>query len=161
MATSPKTKNRIKYLEYIENSAIPYIETNYRVDSADRTLTGASASGLFGTWVLLNKPELFKNYILLSPNYRYDNKVILKKEENYFRKNKDLNANVYIATGSLENIPYMRHNMISEMYEFAVQLESRKYKSLQLEYELIENSIHGTSGQLGLLKGIFHFFFNK
>ncbi|WP_425636500.1 alpha/beta hydrolase [Algoriphagus yeomjeoni] len=56
---NPEAKN---FLSFIGSELIPYIEKKYR-SNGERTLRGTSLSGLFVMYAMLEKPELFNNYI--------------------------------------------------------------------------------------------------
>jgi predicted alpha/beta superfamily hydrolase len=57
-----------RFLDFIEGELIPLIERRYRI-APNRTLTGYSLGGLFGTYVLFHRPGLFQSYMLGSPSY--------------------------------------------------------------------------------------------
>jgi len=95
------------HLDFIRNDVIRYIDNNYRTDTDSRTYFGYSLSGEFGAYILLTKPETFDNYIIGSPSIK--NEVPLLSELNTAfgsfestDRNSSLNANVFIAHGSLE-----------------------------------------------------------
>ncbi len=60
------------YLDFLKTQVLPVIEKTYRIDANRRTLAGQSYGGLFGGWVLLTEPALFRNYILTSPSLWYN-----------------------------------------------------------------------------------------
>jgi predicted alpha/beta superfamily hydrolase len=90
-----------QHMEFIEGSVIKHMDKNYRTDPNDRTFVGNSLGGLFGTYILLTKPSLFKNYILGSPSYWFDNKFIFRLEKTV--KAKNITANVFISIGERES----------------------------------------------------------
>ena len=51
------------YIDYLETELLPFIQANYRIKPYI-TLIGHSYGGLLGAHILLEKPELFNNYIL-------------------------------------------------------------------------------------------------
>ena len=61
-----------KFLSFICEELIPFIESNYRVSSSDRTIAGVSASGLFTLYTLFKKPETFQRYFAGSPSINWD-----------------------------------------------------------------------------------------
>ena len=148
------------YLKFLKDEVFPYIESNYRAVKGERTYTGSSAGALFGSWVLVNEPSIFQNYILISPPIRFDEKVILEMEAAYAKKNKQLKAKVYLAVGSLEMPPYLNEeNMVRELYEFVNALNSRNYEFLDLKYDVLDNALHVTAFPVGLMKGSHWLFF--
>jgi len=129
------------FLSFLEEELIPNIESSYRVDSI-RVLAGISYSGLFTMYALFNKPSLFNNYLIGSPSMYYDNEVIFKYEEEYARKNDDLDANVFLSVGSLEAGFDMFPGMVSNVEKLSLVLKNRKYNKLKLTTCLFENETH-------------------
>lgn len=56
-----------KFLKFLKSELFPYIESNYNVNS-HRTLIGHSNGGTLALSALFNQPELFNNYLAISPN---------------------------------------------------------------------------------------------
>ena len=65
-ATVLTTSGAGRFLRYIEEEVIPYIDSHYRV-TPYRILAGHSLGGLFALYVKETKPELFPAMILISP----------------------------------------------------------------------------------------------
>jgi len=59
-----KTDN---FLKFMQQELIPYIDKNYST-YPHRTLIGHSNGGTLSLYALFNKPELFNNYLTISPN---------------------------------------------------------------------------------------------
>jgi predicted alpha/beta superfamily hydrolase len=86
-----------KFMAFIENELQPYIEKKYKTNK-QRTLIGQSLAGLFVAEVLLKKPGLFDNYIVISPSLWWDDESLLKNSTAQLQQqNKPLN--IYIAVG--------------------------------------------------------------
>jgi predicted alpha/beta superfamily hydrolase len=104
---SSNQENQAKYqfgqanshLAFIHNDIFSYIENNYRTDTSQRTYFGYSLGGLFGAYVLVTKPETFKNYILGSPSVRNLSQIKAVASKTHEK----LNANVFISYGSNED----------------------------------------------------------
>jgi hypothetical protein len=54
-----------RFLKVLETEVFPLVESSYRA-SADRVITGASAGGLFVSYALLERPDLFSGYVASS-----------------------------------------------------------------------------------------------
>jgi predicted alpha/beta superfamily hydrolase len=96
------------FLNFIDDELIPYIDSNYRTHPY-RIIAGHSLAGLFVTYVLLDRPELFGGYIAISPTLGWDNGFILDRERSFFNKHSKLDKFLYITLGdegerSLSNI---------------------------------------------------------
>lgn len=70
------------YIAFIKNELFPYIENNYRVDTADKCFYGHSLGGLLGAHILIDHPDLFNRYILGSPTLWWDNFEVVKRLSN-------------------------------------------------------------------------------
>ncbi len=67
-----------EFADFIEDELIPFVEAKYPVTNY-RTLTGHSYAGLFTLNMLLNRPQLFANYIAIDPTLDWDNQKFLKE----------------------------------------------------------------------------------
>ncbi|MDX1673216.1 MAG: alpha/beta hydrolase-fold protein [Longimicrobiales bacterium] len=69
--------NAEKFLAYVRNEVVPYVESNYRV-LPHRTAIGHSLSASFLVWTMLNETELFDNYIAVDPNLAFDDQRLVR-----------------------------------------------------------------------------------
>jgi len=90
------------HLTFIRNDVIKFVEKNYRTDPENRTYFGYSLGGLLGTYILLEQPDTFKNYILGSPSLKRNIPYLPELEPNATSKHKGLKANVFLSFGSME-----------------------------------------------------------
>ena len=70
--------NLNNFLAYVKNEVIPYVESNYRI-LPGKTAVGHSLSASFVVYALTQYPEMFDNYVAVSPNLEYDDEFLLKK----------------------------------------------------------------------------------
>ena len=140
------------FLQFILNELIPIIEKDYQVDPSKRSLAGHSFGGLFATFVLLEKPGLFSNYIIGSPTLVYGNRFIFKREKQFAKRYKRLAANVYLSAGELEEGP--QETTVTDMLRFAVTLQSRNYKGLTLRKQILADLNHCEVVAPGFLAGL-------
>jgi len=139
-----------QFTKVLREEIIPFIDKEYRTSEENRTLAGTSFGGLYTHYALFNANDLFHNYIICNPSYWYDNEWSYKNEENYFKKNNSLNANVYLVSGSLDNVK--AHD------KMAKQIKSRNYKNLNFESHISEGFGHGGAKAEGYAKGLLHVF---
>jgi hypothetical protein len=145
-----------EFILLIKNQIIPFLENNFRTSSG-HTIVGHSFGGVFTCFALLKYPEIFSNYIAISPIL--DSRYYIKKEmfcgEYSFIEGK--NINVYIAIGSLED-----DNRTTNYIE-NLEKECRKiinHKQIIGKFELIEGEDHVSVALSGMLRG-FRFINNK
>ena len=131
-----------QFIEFLKQELIPSISSTYRVND-DRTIVGHSLGGLFAYYCLFNSPDLFKNYLAVSPSLWYDNEFVFKQEESSFSSNKVLPSRIYSAVGELETRTNgMYHEMVQEHSRFTKQLQGRTYPQLKLKAETLPEENH-------------------
>jgi len=107
MKMVPQSGNASKFLAFIKNELVPYIEARYRTDRHDRTLMGSSLGGLFTLYAMFHETDLFTRYVLTSPSLQWDSGVMNTYEEAYHSKRTDLPVRLFMAIGELEGIDDM------------------------------------------------------
>ncbi|GAA4782052.1 alpha/beta hydrolase [Lysobacter hankyongensis] len=136
------------YRDYIERDVFPLIAREYRVDMQRKIYIGHSLGGLFGTYVLLTKPAMFRHYILGSPSLWFDRRTIFDLEAEYAAAHRDLSADVLLSIGAYEttgNGPrYLGTDMVGDMHRFERVLESRGYPALRVDSEVLPDEDHLT-----------------
>lgn len=145
------------YLEAIRSTIIPRVETAYRTDPSRRTLAGHSFGATFGAYVLLNEPDLFANYILVSPALWYAGHAIAGFETRYAGTHDDLKARVYMAVGDLEGPKggLKSLDLVNDQIAFAAKLRSRGYDSLVLRDEVLSGGVnHATAFPVAWLRAL-------
>lgn len=148
------------YLEFIERELIPFIETTYRADPQRRALGGHSLGGLFGSYVLFSRPELFQHYILSSPSFWFHENVTWSFEEAYAADHEDMPAKVYLSVGGLENPADggSSYEMVADVFEFERRLRSREYEGLEIRATAVDGLNHETVFPVVLLNALlWHF----
>ena len=70
-----------KFINFIEKELQPYIEKKYRTTDS-KTIIGQTLGGLLATEILMKKPKLFNQYIIVSPDLWWDNASILQLKPN-------------------------------------------------------------------------------
>jgi len=95
----PTTGSSVKFMSFIEKELQPYIQKKYKSNST-KTIIGQSLGGLFATEVLLKKPYLFDNYIIVSPSLWWDNESLLTFAPGLLAKQPNKKSKVYISVGS-------------------------------------------------------------
>jgi predicted alpha/beta superfamily hydrolase len=153
------------YRDYIETRVFPLIAANYRADMRRVTYIGHSYGGLFGAYVLLTKPGLFRNYILGSPSLWFDRHSIFGVEVEHGDRLRTAEANVFMLTGGYETVRpeplyEKKHDLVADMRRLEQTLRSRGHPRLTISSEVVEGEDHltvypdvVTRGLLKLLPG--------
>jgi len=144
-----ETGHADRFLEFIRDELIPFIETNYRVSPNDRAIHGTSLGGLFTMYTLLKHPELFQRYFASSPSINWEETLMYKLEKDLAASHKDLPVNLFMCVGGLE-----REYYIKNMKKMSELLRSRNYPNLKLQTHIFENESHGTTVSASLGRGL-------
>jgi predicted alpha/beta superfamily hydrolase len=143
----PQSGGADKFLSVIKDEIFPIVESNYRVDTNDKTLVGCSLGGLFTLYTLFTHSDMFNRYIAASPAFMWDNNVLNKYEEQYHANASNPNAKLFMCVGGVEL-------NAAEFEKFASFLNNRHYTNLQIESKVLENTGHsGTKGE-GYARGL-------
>lgn len=140
------TGGALKFSKFIEYELFPYINKNFRTKKNEKAIYGHSYGGLFGTYILLNKPNLFNKYLLLSPSLWFNENMLLKQiEETDF----DIGDNMlYMASGELEP------RIDTLQAEFIKILKSKNIDLTKLKSEIKENETHRRIFGVGFTNGL-------
>ena len=126
------------FFSFLKNELIPYIDSNYRTISGDRTINGYSIGGLFALYTLFTHPETFNRYIIGSPYLSWNNGSIYNYEENSPEKIGDKDIKIFISVGGDES----DNKYFNPINEIVTKMQERKYSGLQLETKVFDGSTH-------------------
>ncbi|KAK9762208.1 hypothetical protein K7432_012286, partial [Basidiobolus ranarum] len=88
-----------KFIKFIEKELQPYVQKKYRT-SGSKTIIGQSLGGLLTTEILLKKPTLFNNYVIVSPSLWWDNESLLTKAPGLLKAGRSKNIKVFLTVGT-------------------------------------------------------------
>ncbi|MCX6144736.1 MAG: alpha/beta hydrolase-fold protein [Ignavibacteriales bacterium] len=143
---SPQSGGAQKFLAFIKNELIPFVESKYRVTKNDKTLIGSSYGGLFTLYALFHETALFHRYVLTSPSLGWDNGITSTYEKNRADKEHQLPVRLFMAIGELEGI--------SGFQNFADRLKARNYEGLEFQTRVLEGMGHSGGKAEGYSRGL-------
>lgn len=132
------TPQAAAFLQFFQQELIPFVESTYRVDNADRTLAGYSAGALFVLYTFFQRPILFRRYIAIEG---FDQRFVAI-EENFSAGTQNLSDKQFVSVGH------------DNMFEFASRLQTRGYPGLAVEHVHLSPLGHFAVGAEGLTKGL-------
>lgn len=157
------------FLEFIENELKPFVENRYRVDPQRSSLFGHSYGGLFTTYALFHRPEVFENYLIASPSLWWRGNAI-QKEEPFLASNLEMARRwptVYLTSGQYEQAlaPHLRNSeagrrkepilleraMVDRARELSIRLAAL---GVDCRYENFLGSNHGDAAFYHLLHAL-------
>ncbi|MCZ6709323.1 MAG: alpha/beta hydrolase-fold protein [Gammaproteobacteria bacterium] len=180
---SPQLGGAPAFLEFLTNELKPALSRQYPVADGDSTLVGVSLGGLFGGWTLLSAPEAFRNFVLCSPSFWWNQEEIWSVEQILASSSTDLPASVFLSAGALETaegsrsqLMAMSENLEGDMRrgvdamidaydqfgwprmseittEFAHRLRARKYPSLRIHCHNMPDETHTSVGPGAIARG--------
>ena len=149
LAANPDTGDAGAFLTFLADTIIPTIDARYRTLPTDRGLFGHSIGGLFALYALVDRPDVFRRYIVSSPSLWWDGAVILQHERRFSQNRTALPRSIFMSVGSEEPA-----DMLEFFKPFADALKSRGYASLQFETAVLPSERHFTAFSAAFLRGL-------
>jgi uncharacterized protein len=151
----------VRFRNFIANEVIPFMATNFPI-TADRTFIGHSYGGLFGTYVLLTEPELFKRYVIVSPSLWYGDRLIFNVERKTASTRRDIDRSIerhaFFAIGGAETRQAMGAPMVEQLKQFVNSLEARKDPALSLALRVYPEETHASVFPGAVARGLLAIF---
>jgi uncharacterized protein len=152
------------YLTRLKSNIIPFIESEYPVDSSFRCILGASSAGHFAIGTIFREPGLFNGIIALSPDMGGYNGWLLRKENEFYESRRtlcnkllglgvELNVKLFIGVGGCDEPRLLR-----DANAFDKQIDSHKYRFLEKQLRIIDGEKHGGAKAEGMNRGLRHVF---
>lgn len=122
--------NMENFYKYVKNEVIPYVESNYRV-LPQRMAVGHSLGASFLLYAMTESPDIFDNYVAISPNMEYDNNFILNRlksldintlnsKKYFYMSHADEGAWGWGASNK-EAYTHLRNKLDSEKFEVTIE----------------------------------------
>ncbi len=125
------------FINFLGKELQPFVEKNYKTNG-EATLIGQSLGGLLASEVWLKKPQLFDNYIIVSPSLWWDDERLVKsatvKQMQAIKEDKK----VFLAVGDEHWIMRQTADQLSH------PLRAAENKKIKFTYELFPNEDHAT-----------------
>ncbi len=134
----PTTGKSEYFINFLEKELIPFIEKKYNVDKR-RILIGQSLGGLLATEVLLKKPTIFTDYLIVSPSLWWDNESMLDNASKLLDKTNDFSARIYVSVGEEE--PKIMRKEAKAIFK---KLSKSSKNKLKLKFNLMGNEDHAS-----------------
>jgi predicted alpha/beta superfamily hydrolase len=126
------------FVKFIKSELFPVINKTYRTNPDSDAISGLSFGGLLSSYILFTQPEMFKDYIIIAPTLVWNDKNILKLENEYFNNHKELNKTIYIAYGSLDYKDWV----INPTDEFIQIVKTHNYLGLKFVPKIFDGETH-------------------
>lgn len=140
----PTTGHSDKFISFIEKELEPYIQSKYKTNNS-KTIIGQSLGGLLAAEILIKKPTLFSQYIIISPSLWWDNGSLLNQESKISESNFNQHTNVYIAVGKegltpteIPRVMEVDANLLTE------KINGFKNNNVKVYFDFLPQENHGT-----------------
>ena len=136
-----------KFLSFIADELLPTVDRNYRTRPY-RVLIGHSFGGLFAVYAMLNRPEVFKGYLVISPSLWWDDQLLVKAAQPFFAAHKDLRADLYMTMANEGDA------MLGGAWKLSAVLEESKLPELRWQFKRSPEEDHGTIPYMSTYEGL-------
>ncbi len=150
----PTSGGAEKFVAFLATELIPFVDKTYRT-TGRRILFGQSLGGLLASKVLLEKPALFTDYILVSPSLWWNREALLEAAPELLKKNAAPGRKVYLSVG--EEHP----QMVANARELAKLLGAAPWTGLEFRFDFLDHENHATAGHISLYRGLEFLFAKK
>lgn len=133
----PTSGGSPKFINFLENEVQPLVEKQYKTNE-HKTIIGQSLGGLLATEILIKKPDLFNDYIIVSPSLWWDQQTLVDSAADFFKQHQDLNKKIYVSLGK-------EHPVMHEVADKLVEaIRNSGNEKITLFYEPILHEDHAT-----------------
>lgn len=144
-----------EFMEFLAQVLIPYMEHQFAVNPyrTGRTLLGHSLGGLFVAHAFVSHPDLFANYLMLSPSVWYDDALVLHSEQD---RREELSAHTHLV--------YLSHGELEPAQLFTAMLGDRlerHYPGSDVKLDVIRRRNHSSSASPAITAGLEYYFDNR
>ncbi|MBK0404506.1 alpha/beta hydrolase [Adhaeribacter sp. BT258] len=147
-ADFPTTGSSEKFIRFLEQELQPFVNRQYLTNNS-KTIIGQSLGGLLATEILFKRPDLFDQYIIVSPSLWWDNESLLKVKPHPQATRKA----IYIAVGKEGEV---MERTAKELYE-----KLKPQHKAPLHYTFLAEQDHGDALHLGVYKAFEQLFRTK
>jgi len=141
----PTSGGSAAFIAFLEKELQPFINQKFKTNGYN-TIIGQSLGGLVATEILMTKPQLFDDYIIVSPSLWWDNEKLVNKASAYFKEHQDLGKRVFVSLG--KEHPLM-HKVADELVK---SMRESGNKKLIVYYDPILDEDHATILHLAVYK---------
>ncbi|RZK73106.1 MAG: alpha/beta hydrolase [Pedobacter sp.] len=140
----PTSGGSKSFIAFLEKELQPFIQSRYQTNTS-KTIIGQSLGGLLATEILLKKPTLFTQYIIISPSLWWDNGSLLALSSNLLTDGFAQETEVYIGVGK-EGLTPGQTNRVMEVDAnlLAEKLKVAKSKNVHIHFDYLPAEDHAT-----------------
>ena len=145
--TSGKSK---VFINFLETELKPLIDKNYRTNGI-KTLIGQSLGGLLATEILFKSPDMFNNYIIVSPSLWWNEESLPNIEPLPYSTHKK----IFVGVGKEGDV---MENSAKNLYKILKEVNN---KNTELYYQFFEKQNHADTLHIAVYAAFEKMFMNK
>ncbi len=145
--TSPTSGGADRFVAFLESDLLPWVDARYRT-TAGRTLIGQSFGGLLATQILLEKPALFTQYIIVSPSLWWDGEALLHGATQRVAAHPAPDRAVYLS------VAREGAEMTAADTRLAAMLRDAHWPGLRVKLDTLPDETHATSLHISVYNGL-------
>ena len=145
VASLPTSGGAEAFLNFLENELQPFIEKRFHT-KGPKTIIGQSMGGLIATEILMKRPQLFDDYIIVSPSLWWDQQSLVKTADDYFKKRNDLEKRVFVSLGKEHPVMHQVADMLVDA------MRNSGNEKMTVFYEPILEEDHATILHMAVYK---------
>ncbi|MEO7140866.1 MAG: alpha/beta hydrolase-fold protein [Ferruginibacter sp.] len=142
----PTTGRSENFINFLEKEVQPFIANNYKT-TASSTIIGQSLGGLVATEILFKRPELFTNYLIISPSLWWDNESLLRVYPKINAPIFTKATSIYIAVGK------EGEKMVGDAKKLESILRNARKKNVTVNFEYFNAENHASILHNAVYKG--------
>jgi predicted alpha/beta superfamily hydrolase len=140
----PKNGGSAQFIGFMEKELQPYIQQKYGAGK-NNTLIGQSLGGLLATEILFTKPELFNQYIIISPSLWWRDGYLLKADAAICKPGYKTTTKIYIGVGKEGSIDGSKqHVMETDARLLADKISKTASKNVGVFFDYLPDEDHAT-----------------
>ena len=140
----PKNGGSASFISFIENELQPYIDKKFSTNR-NNTLIGQSLGGLLATEILFTKPQLFNQYIIISPSLWWRDGYLLSTHSQVLSAGYSKPTKIYIGVGKEGSIDGSKnHIMEKDAKLLADKIKRGAPKNVSVSFNYLPDEDHAT-----------------
>lgn len=133
----PQYGKSADYIDFLEKELQPFISKNFHTNG-QKTVIGESLAGLLSTEILLKRPYLFNNYIIISPSLWWGEQQLLTDGGKLLQQNLKKAVHVYLGVPAKEE-DIMMYNEAERFYQLL-----KKQNNITSTFDYMPEETHAT-----------------
>ncbi|NUZ11026.1 esterase [Pseudoalteromonas sp. McH1-7] len=143
----PQFGKTTEFTNFLTQELFPFIESRYSL-KPNRTLVGYSNGGIYGLHTFLSKPDVFTNYLLISPPGWWGEEELDQQFQALSNSGHDLSRNLYLSIAG-EGGDFYTNGM-----RVASNLKALRSTDIKWQFSLKESETHQTTFYPSLYEGL-------